>query len=236
LSFQDIYFYSKGIIMKKQFILATALSVLIVSAPLRSYGQMSSPLLSINEYNQIAMQHPNFAPVYFERGMARFGAKEYSTALQDLSKAIIMRPYDADAHYMRGATYLASGQLNQAISDLDKAAEQRKNMFVETFKMRGNLYLARAFSPGAINKLADAEAAIENFDEIVRLNPNCAEAHYNRGRGYFAKAYFTGASYEQAIVDFDKALSINPNFAAAKKERESAIYQQKQRASKINRK
>ncbi len=225
---------TKGIAVKKQFFGAAALSLVIVSGPVASQGQTSSSLLSINEYNQIATQHPNFAPVYFERGMVRFSAKEYSNATQDLSKAIALRPYDADARYMRGATYLATGQLNQAVADLDKAAELRKNMFVETYKMRGNLYLARAFTTGAINPLADAEAAIENFDEIVRLNPHCAEARYNRGRGYLAKAYFTGSSYEQAIIDFDKALSINPNFEAAKKERATAIYQQKQRASKIN--
>jgi len=210
--------------MKKMFFWTAVLSLAVSSSPAVGQDRNSSPLLPIEEYNQIAAQHPDFAPVYFERGMARFGSKDYSKAIQDLSMAAQLRPNDADAHYMRGAAYLASGQLDQAVTDLDKAAELERKMFVETYKMRGNLYLTRAyFSKTDNNRLADAEAAIKNFDEIVRLNPDCAEARYNRGRGYFAQAYFSDSSAEQAIADFDKALSLAPNFEAAQKERESAL-------------
>ena len=226
----------QGVKMKKTFFWSAALSLAVISSPAVSHGQTSSPLLPIEEYNQIAAQHPNFPPVYFERGMAQFSNRDYSNAIQDLSKAIQLRPNDAAAHYMRGASKLASGQLDQAVADLDKAAELERKMFVETYKMRGNLYLTRAyFSKTDSNRLADAEAAIKNFDEIVRLNPDCAEARYNRGRGYFAQAYFSDSSAEQALADFDKALSIDPNFEAAKKEREAALkYEQTRNGQKLH--
>jgi tetratricopeptide (TPR) repeat protein len=221
--------------MKKTFFWPAVLSLAVISSPAVSHSQNSSPLLPIDEYDQIAAQHPNFAPVYFERGMARFSSKEYSNAIQDLSMAAQLRPNDADAHYMRGAVFLASGQLDQAVTDLDKAAELERKMFVEIYKMRGNLYLTRAyFSKTDSSRLADAEAAIKNFDEIVRLNPDCAEARYNRGRGYFAQAYFSNSSAEQAIADFDKALSLAPNFEAAQKELESALNYEQTRNGQIN--
>lgn len=219
--------------MKKTFLWSAMLSLAVISGPAVSQGQNSS-LLPIEEYNQIAAQYPNFAPVYFERGMAQFSNRDYSNAIQDMSKAIQLRPNDAAAHYMRGASKLASGQLDQAVADLDKAAELERKMFVETYKMRGNLYLTRAYFRETGDHLADAEAAIKNFDEIVRLNPDCAEARYNRGRGYFAQAYFSKSSAEQAIADFDKALSLAPNFEAAKKERESALNYEQARTGQIN--
>lgn len=212
--------------MKKPFFFRAAVLILaLVSGPAAGHGQNRTPLLSIEEYNQIATQHPNFAPVYFERGMAQFSKKNYPEASQDLTKAIALRPNDADGYYMRGAARLAGGQLNQAVADLDRAAELRWEMFAATYRMRGTLYLSRAYAASA-NPIADAEAALASFDQLVRLDPECAQARYERGRAYFAKAYFTKTSFEQAIADFAKAVSINPNFAAARKELENAKYQQ----------
>lgn len=222
--------------MKKTFFQPAVLvfSLALLSSPAASLGQSSTSLLQIEEYNQIAAQHPNFAPVYFERGMARFSIRDYSSAIQDLSKAMQLRPNDADAHYMRGAAQLADGQLDQAVADMDKAAELQRSKFVEAYKMRGNLYLIRAYFRENGDHLADAEAAIKNFDEIVRLNPDSSEAWYNRGRGYFAKAYFSENSYKQAIADFDKALSLDPNFEAAQNERESALHHEQLRNGEID--
>ena len=218
--------HKKGMKMKKPFFLRAAVLILaVVSGPAAGYGQNPNPLLSLGEYNQIARQHPNFAPVYFERGMAQFSAKKYAEAIQDLTEAIAMRPNDADAYYMRGAARLAGSQLNQAVADLDRAADLRQEMFAATYRMRGTLYLTRAYTASA-NPIADAQAALDSFDLLVRLDPDCAQARYERGRAYFAKADFAKTSFAPAIADFDKAISINPNFEAARKERKNALYQQ----------
>lgn len=48
------------------------------------------------------------------------------------------------------------------------------------------------------------------YDEAVRLNPNSAEAYFNRG-----KARATQDQDPSAILDYDEALRLNPNFAEA---------------------
>ena len=47
-------------------------------------------------------------------------------------------------------------------------------------------------------------------DEAIRLNPDSAEAYFNRG---LARALFD--QDPSAIVDYDEALDLNPNFAEA---------------------
>ena len=54
------------------------------------------------------------------------------------------------------------------------------------------------------------EAAIPDYDEAIRLNPDDAKAYYNRG---FAKSELE--KYFEAISDYDQAIRLDPNDAKA---------------------
>jgi tetratricopeptide (TPR) repeat protein len=51
----------------------------------------------------------------------------------------------------------------------------------------------------------DYDRAIQDFDEVIRLNPKSSGAFTNRGVSYLQKG-----DYERAIQDFDKAIQLNP--------------------------
>jgi tetratricopeptide (TPR) repeat protein len=101
----------------------------------------------------------------------------------------------------------------------------------------------------------DLEAAINNFNEAIRLNPNYAQAYGNRGIAYSrlqqyekaladynqyirfnpnsAEAYYNRATlydklgdYQKAIADYDRAIRLNPNFSQAISNREIAYNNQ----------
>ncbi len=63
------------------------------------------------------------------------------------------------------------------------------------------------------NRLAEEgryEQAIEKYDEVIRLNPESAEAYYNRG-----VTNTDLGQLQSAIEDYDEAIRLNPEFAEA---------------------
>ena len=53
-------------------------------------------------------------------------------------------------------------------------------------------------------------SVLNKYDEAIRLNPDSAEAYFNRG---FARALLD--QDPSAFADYDKAISLNPNYAKA---------------------
>jgi tetratricopeptide (TPR) repeat protein len=109
----------------------------------------------------------------------------------------------------------------------------------------------------AASEIATSEAntdfTIEDYDEAIRLNPQDAEAHFNRGNAYYAlgeleraiedydaairlnpqlaevynnrgNAYTALGEYEHAIANYDEALRLNPEYATAYNNRGFAYY------------
>ena len=64
---------------------------------------------------------------------------------------------------------------------------------------------ARTYDEVAATKTM-IDRAIEDYDQAIRLNPNFAEAFYNRGVAYDGKG-----QPDRAIEDYDQAIRLNPN-------------------------
>ena len=54
------------------------------------------------------------------------------------------------------------------------------------------------------------QRAIEHYNEVIRLNPQHAEAYYNRGL-----AYGNLGQHQREIQDYDEAIRLNPQYASA---------------------
>lgn len=55
-----------------------------------------------------------------------------------------------------------------------------------------------------------AHKAIADYTEAIRLNPEFADACFNRGNAYYGKG-----QYDDAIADYTEAIRLNPKFAEA---------------------
>ena len=56
----------------------------------------------------------------------------------------------------------------------------------------------------------DYPSAVLSFTKAIALNPDYADAYYNRGLGYV----YSG-QYDKALNDWDKAIELNPNHSSA---------------------
>jgi tetratricopeptide (TPR) repeat protein len=59
-------------------------------------------------------------------------------------------------------------------------------------------------------KKGDHQGAIADFSEVIRLQPDAADAYYNRGNARAALGDDRGS-----IADYDQAIKLNPNFSPA---------------------
>jgi tetratricopeptide (TPR) repeat protein len=62
----------------------------------------------------------------------------------------------------------------------------------------------------AWNGKHESDKAIADCNQAILLNPNGANAFFNRGRAYNRKS-----QYDRAIEDYNQAIRLNPNYATA---------------------
>ena len=100
------------------------------------------------------------------------------------------------------------GELDKAISHFERAANIRSG------KLDPHYDLASAFVQmnlaDALAKKGQSDEAMIHYEQAIRLQPNYAEAYYNRSSVLFAK----GRTAE-AAADLEKVLEIQPNDAEA---------------------
>ncbi len=70
-----------------------------------------------------------------------------------------------------------------------------------------NKYYARGITA---SEKGEVELAIEDYTQVIKLNPDFAQAYYQRGLAYAKKG-----EIKLAIADYTKAIEIKPNYADA---------------------
>jgi tetratricopeptide (TPR) repeat protein len=133
-------------------------------------------------------------------------AGNYNDAISVYKKIAVDRPNDDTLFYNLAVAY-------QAISDFDKSIENYKKAYAikpdESYKSaihsvqvaKANKLLARAIEQ---QSNADNDAAIANYEEVVRLIPSNANAWYNLGT-----AYQTVGKDHLALEAYKKAYGID---------------------------
>ncbi len=139
------------------------------------------------------------APLYSDRGVAKWRLKQMDAALTDLSKAVSLNPDYAPAYNNRGTVYMEMNRVEEAYRDFDKA--------VALSPLFGAAYSNRANANQKLNRL---EAAENDFRKAIELMP--ASAVPLNGRGKIASAlrrYYTGLRY------LNRAITLNGQYASA---------------------
>jgi len=119
---------------------------------------------AINAFNEALRLNPHNAHAYYYRGVARFEIEDYIGAVEDFNQAIRITPEYYNA-------YRQLEKIRQKLLEGCKSLLPTPNNAITYYQHE---------KPRL--RLKDYQAAIKEFDQALKINPELAEAHYKRGK------------------------------------------------------
>jgi tetratricopeptide (TPR) repeat protein len=174
-------------------------------AVLAELGRYSEAIASYNRAIQLNNRWgtSSLTNAYLKRGGAYYKQGNKQAALQDFSQAIHTNPQSSLAWYVQGHALTDLGRYSEAIASYDRAIQLNKDW--------GKSSLANAYLDQGVTheKQGNKQAALQDYNQAVRLNPNSSLAWYNQG----AVLAELGRNSE-AITSFDHAIQVNNNWGS----------------------
>ena len=87
-----------------------------------------------------------------------------------------------------------------ALQSIAKAQAENNEIASQVYLLSGGVHLSSG----------EYDWAIEDYDTVIKLNPDSVDAYIHRGLAYHHKG-----EYDRAIGDFTKAIELKPNCAGA---------------------
>lgn len=146
----------------------------------------NNPAAAIGDFDQVLKledQSPTLmAQAVGSRGMALTDLGRHREALEDLNRALEIRPGAFAERQFRTVAYLALGRLNEAKADIAELLASEPNNGL-LYRLQGELWLKRQ----------DSKRALTAFDRALTLNPK--DAHAYRLRAHAHKALGQSTKY-----------------------------------------
>lgn len=170
--------------------------------------------------------HSKLAEVYFL-------LKRYNESLEQTAEMLKISQGNALAYFIRGMCYKETGDTNRAISAFQSAIENDRdyyNAYMQAgilFQLKNNPVCMEYFNNALrikpeseealygramyLQESGDYDRAIQDYTQILKINPRNKNAHYNLG--YIHYTYLK--VYNQAIKHYDNAIASDPDYAEA---------------------
>ncbi|MBW1754291.1 MAG: tetratricopeptide repeat protein [Deltaproteobacteria bacterium] len=137
------------------------------------------------EYFTKALQiDPNLVEAYENRAIHYYFQEHFDRAIEDYSRVIELKPYDADAHRMRGMAYLKKAHGEGMMAEINRLVHRHRQ-------------------PGVPEDRNSLVKAIDNFSRAIKMDPQMATAY-----SYRAAAYRLNGNIDEAVLDVTRALEL----------------------------
>jgi len=153
----------------------------------------SSTLPSVNQYDSIAAGA-------LGRGIDRYMAKDYTTAIREFRRSIALSPYSENA--LSAFEYLANALIK---SGKTSEAVQTYRQAIKVFPSADGIHLSLGnllYSQGRYTE------AVEQYESAVKKNPTLSQNVYSLGEGYLALE-----RYSDAETQFKRSIQLAPKNA-----------------------
>jgi len=195
-----------------------------------AYAMKQMPEEAIGDFSEAIRLDPSMWKAYRNRALSHCHKKNYDQAIADLAEAIRLRPDDFELMAFRATCYLQKGDYSQAIRDCDEVI-QANPAIVQIYGVRAHVRFAmkrdltdvladldKALQPGLGDKMllcfrgdihckkGDFGQALRDYDEVIRMDRYCVDAHYGR-----AIAFGSLKNFLQALDAVNIAIRIDPS-------------------------
>jgi len=147
------------------------------------------------------------AAAYIRRGQFFSEKRQYTRAIEDLTRALAIQPADAQALSLRGDAYRLNGQFSAAEKDLTAAIASNPRSPAAYFR-RGLFHRTQK----------QFEAAIQDFTASLRLAADDAVVHLERGTTHEEMG-----NLELALRDYSRAIELAPDDIEAHRKRAALL-------------
>jgi tetratricopeptide (TPR) repeat protein len=131
-------------------------------------------------------------------GLFYMNAGDLDAALEQLDRAVRVKPESAESYTARGLIHYRAGDQDAALRDLDRAVELDPS-YPQARLNRGNVLL----------DLGRGDLAIEDLEIFVDANPN-----YLPARRSLARSLLTIGRHRDAIPHLDEVIRVSPDYEA----------------------
>jgi tetratricopeptide (TPR) repeat protein len=136
---------------------------------------------------------------FYLSALAKDSAKDYSSALADLDKALASSKNNDSLHILHAKIEAENFNFKEAYEEINEVIKHNTG-YCEAYLFRG---IIKA-------KSGNFEGAVNDFSKSIKLNTNCTKAYYDRGLSH---AYLD--EFKQAIKDFSKAIELDSTYTNA---------------------
>jgi len=146
--------------------------------------------------------------VHFAAGLIEMYRGNYTAAMDEMARAIELKPSYADAHALRGWVLHFAGRPREGLAAMEQAVDLNPRVPATYQLVEGALHYA----------MGETSEAIRVLERAVGNNPN-----YQLVRVYLAAAYAAAGELEQASWQVAEVLTLNPGFSLDDVERGAPI-------------
>ncbi|MDP4238755.1 MAG: tetratricopeptide repeat protein [Bacteroidota bacterium] len=150
-----------------------------------------------NISNQLAKDN-NDPDIYFNRSLEFAMVQDFNSAIEDLNKAILLRPNFMLAYFCRANIRF------KLLDYIKNTADQTNKGVVESTKEKNKKISVEKQS------MFDVEMMMRDYDKVNALNPDFSFAYFNK-----ANVLCTQKDFSTAISNYTKSIEIDPEFAEA---------------------
>lgn len=153
----------------------------------------------IRNFQKAIDVNQNYLEAHIQLGTI-FSMKKNDLAIDYFNNALNIDPLNIDVNYYLGMYYQESGHYDKAIQSYNFILEQQPDFYIANFNIA---YINLVY-------LNEFEVAVDYFSRTIELNPEYAEAYYNRGF-----AYELLKDVVNSRKDYEMTLELHPNYDKA---------------------